>query len=94
MDNIICFNFNKTTSMKHFRHAQSEVRIHSSCLRDIVRLKRSPELLALEALLLTHISIASSLLDISKLCKTRPDAQNAAPDQVLHCLLTEVTFKI
>ena len=43
---------------------------------------------------LTHISLASFLWDIGKQCKTRSDAQNAAPDQVLHCLLTEVSFKI
>ena len=49
------------------------------------------EILALMALAqmrpLTHISLVSFLWDIGK-------QQNAASDQVLHCLLTEVSFKI
>ena len=36
------------------------------------------------------ISLASFLWDIGRQCKTRP----AASDQVLHCLETEVYFKI
>ena len=43
-------------------------------------------------ILLTHISLASFLWDIGKQCKTRSDA--AASDQILHCLLTDVPFRI
>ena len=45
-------------------------------------------LVRLLALTLTHISLASYLWDIGKQCKTRSDAAD------LHCLLTEVSFKI
>ena len=39
--------------------------------------------------------LASFLWDIDKQCKTRSDAaKHAASDQVLHCLLTDVSFKI
>ena len=41
-----------------------------------------------------HISLAFFLWDIDKRCKTRSDAANTASDQVLYCLLTEVSFKI
>ena len=43
---------------------------------------------------LTNISLASFLCDIGRKCKTRSDATNVASDQVLHCLLTEVYFKV
>ena len=43
---------------------------------------------------LTHVSLAFSLWDIGKQCKTRSDAKNAASDQVLHCSGTEVSFQI
>ena len=46
-----------------------------------------------ERALLTHIRLASFLWDIGSV---KPDQapQNAAFDQVLHCLLTEVSFRI
>ena len=45
--------------------------------------------------ILTHISLGSFIWDISKQCRTRSDATfcGEASDQVLHCLLTENTFK-
>ena len=41
---------------------------------------------------LTHVSLASFLWDIGKLCRPRSD-DNAASDQGLHCLLTECSNK-
>ena len=43
---------------------------------------------------LTHISLASFLWDIGQSAKPDQTPQNAASNQVLHCLLTEVSFKI
>ena len=43
---------------------------------------------------LTHISLASFLWDIAKSAKPDQTRQNVASDQDLHCLLTEVPFKI
>ena len=42
---------------------------------------------------LTHFSLASFLWDIDNQCITRSDATECTSDQVLHCLLTECTFK-
>ena len=44
--------------------------------------------------ILSHISLASFLWDISKQCKTRLNAAKAVSDQVLHCLQTKDSFKI
>ena len=45
---------------------------------------------------LTHISLASFLLDVGKKCRLRPDAaaQSAASGQGLHFLLAECSIKI
>ena len=44
-------------------------------------------------IMLTHISLASFCGTWAKSEKSDQTLQNAASDQVLHCLLTEVSFK-
>ena len=71
-----------------------EVYKHSPLKRQVCSLIRVLSALLSRSSKLTHISLASFLWDIGKECRPRPDAQNMASDQGLHCLLTKYSIKI